>query len=761
MRFKCRRCYTQFEELEKRNLLTAVVGNPFDSAAADSRSVCLASDPIPGLTPVNATPANSGPAAADVTQTIESSQRLIGPIQQAAPPALSITDATVIEGNSGTSMLTFDVTLSAAATETVTVDVHSVDEDANAIVVERLTSGLSSPIYLTAAPDDPDNLFIVEQGGVIQRIDRTTGSVAATPFLTVDDVSVGSERGLLGLAFHPDYATNHQFYVYMTDSSGDSLIRQYLADADGLTADATSAVKVLGYDQPHGNHNGGWIDFGPDGYLYIASGDGGSRNDPHQNSQTITGSLLGKLLRIDVNGDDFPGDDDRNYAIPATNPFVDVDGDDEIWAFGLRNPWRNSFDRLTGDLVIADVGQDYREEINFQPASSSGGENYGWRAREGTIETASVGGPKPVGAIDPIYDYSHGNQSDQGFSVTGGYVYRGPIEQLRGNYFFADYVNERIWSLRPDAGNPSGFDGTNYSDFTDWTTLFTPDVGTIDNISSFGEDHDGNLYVVDRGGEVFRISSGADYQSTTQTLTFQPGQLTQTVSVTVVGDRLPESNETLQAVLSNPSNAEIDDGIGIGTVINDDAPSLIDVVINGHANQRSIVDQIQLRFDSDVQLDASQGDLFRIINRDTQESVEVAPTTTVENGRTIVTLAFVDGPAVDSRLLSPPTLVDGHYQLSINTLRVSIAGVILDGDGDGIAGGDAVFGTQAADRFFRFFGDTDGDADVDGQDYRRFATTYLVPGDQPAHDPSLDFNGDGDVDSQDYGQFSLRFRRQL
>ena len=187
------------------------------------------------------------------------------------------------------------------------------------------------------------------------------------------------------------------------------------------------------------------------------------------------------------------------YGIPATNPFVGVSGDDEIWSYGLRNPWRCCFDSMTGDLYIADVGQGDREEIDVQPDGDAGGTNYGWRDREGT------NGPTLAGAIDPIYDYAHGSGDDEGFSVTGGCVYRGPITVLQGQYFFADYVTDRIWSLKWDGSNPSTHDGTNYFEFRDWTERITTSSGSIRNISSFGEDDSGNLYIVDLAGEVFVI----------------------------------------------------------------------------------------------------------------------------------------------------------------------------------------------------------------------------------------------------------------
>jgi glucose/arabinose dehydrogenase len=388
----------------------------------------------------------------------------------------------------------------------------------------RVASGLAMPVFVTAPVGDTGRLFILEQHtGQIRILDLASETLEPTPFLTVTDISNGDEQGLLGLAFHPGYADNGLFYVNVTNGSGDTEIRRYQVSDDPDIADAGSESLVLGYDQPQENHNGGWLGFGFDGYLYIASGDGGGTNDDDTghtagtgNAQDITANLLGKILRIDIAVDDFPEDDSRNYAIPPSNPFVGKTGDDEIWAFGLRNPWRASFDMPSGRLYIGDVGQGAREEINVQPGESAGGENYGWRLREGTIQTpGAVGGPKPAGAIDPIYDYTRGDGASQGFVVTGGYVYRGPIAELQGRYFFADYLSERIWSLVYDGSAPSGFNGTNFTELTDRTAELAPSNATIDLISSFGEDALGNLYIVDHGGEVFRIEEVGGPTTTT------------------------------------------------------------------------------------------------------------------------------------------------------------------------------------------------------------------------------------------------------
>ena len=262
---------------------------------------------------------------------------------------------------------------------------------AQAVSVERVASGLAHPVFLTTPPGDFDRVFIIEQHtGRIRILDLASGIVQPTPFLTVTGLSGGGERGLLGLAFHPNYANNGFFYVNITVPAT-RILRYSVSIGDPDVADPASQTSILEIEQPQENHNGGWIGFGPDGYLYIATGDGGASNDSGTghtpaigNAQDLT-SLLGKILRLDVDGDDFPYDANRNYSIPALNPFVGIAGNDEIWAYGLRNPWRPSFDRLTGDLYIADVGQGACEEINLQLAESSGGENYGWRLREGVI----------------------------------------------------------------------------------------------------------------------------------------------------------------------------------------------------------------------------------------------------------------------------------------------------------------------------------------------------------------------------------------
>ncbi len=365
-----------------------------------------------------------------------------------------------------------------------------------------IVDGLARPVFVTAPPGDSTRLFIVEQRssatGRIRIYDRTTGTLLAQPFLAINPVSTGSEQGLLGLAFHPDFAANGYFFVNFTDAAGTTIVRRYTVSANPNVADAGSAYPVLSIPQPFSNHNGGWLGFGPDGYLYIATGDGGSANDPGNRAQDITSQLLGKLLRIDVNRDDFPADATRNYGIPSTNPFVGVTGDDEIWAYGLRNPWRCSFDRLTGDLWIADVGQGAWEEVNFESAGAAGGRNYGWRCMEGLACTGLSGCTCNAPALTlPVHVYSHA----AGCSITGGYVYRGGrICDLTGTYFFADYCSAQIWTFRLSGGV--------VTDFRNRTAELDPDGPgplSIASIVSFGEDAEGELYICSLDGGVYQV----------------------------------------------------------------------------------------------------------------------------------------------------------------------------------------------------------------------------------------------------------------
>jgi glucose/arabinose dehydrogenase len=377
-----------------------------------------------------------------------------------------------------------------------------------AITSTRVASGLIRPVYATHAPGDYKRLFIIEKRGVIRILNiRGGGGLNATNFLNIDALVGGgttddSEQGLLGMAFHPDYQQNGFFYVNYTNNAGSTVIARYTVSADPNVADAATADIIWTWAQPFPNHNAGWLDFGPDGYLYIPTGDGGNACDPGQRAQDITAQVLGKILRVDVNGDDFPADASRDYAIPPTNPFVDVTGDDEIWAYGLRNPWRCAFDRDTGDLYVADVGQMVWEEINVQPASSAGGENYGWDCMEGNA-CSSVSGCGAGACVcnaatltDPVHVYS---QSGTPCAVTGGYVYRGcAIPTLQGQYFFADYCSANISTFH--------WNGVGIENLVNRTTeLDPPGALAINAVSSFGEDARGEIYVCDQFGEVFQI----------------------------------------------------------------------------------------------------------------------------------------------------------------------------------------------------------------------------------------------------------------
>lgn len=381
----------------------------------------------------------------------------------------------------------------------------------------RMASGLNRPIFATHAPGDTTRLFIVEQRGVIKILDLSTFVVNATSFLDIDSLvagpsSSGDERGLLGLAFHPEYSDNGLFYVNYTNNSSDTRIVEYKVSANPDVADPGSARTVMSIDQPQTNHNGGWIGFSPiDDLLYIATGDGGGACDSGSghtsgvgNSQDITDNLLGKMLRIDPLGTNGPG---GNYGIPASNPFVGVTGDDEIWSYGLRNPWRSSFDRNTGDLYMADVGQGAREEINFQPSTSTGGENYGWRCMEGN-GCGSASGCSGSSACtcgsasltDPVHFYAR----SLGRSISGGYAYRGrEVPAIRGDYIFADYAINNIWRMTVQGGV--------MTDLENITSDLSPSVGgfTLNQVASFGEDANGELYVVDRGstssGQIFKV----------------------------------------------------------------------------------------------------------------------------------------------------------------------------------------------------------------------------------------------------------------
>lgn len=356
----------------------------------------------------------------------------------------------------------------------------------------QVASGLSSPIYLTSPPGDTNRMFIVQQGGIIKIL--SAGAILETPFIDLSSVVLSSgERGLLSMAFDPNYTLNGQFFVNYTNLNGDTVIARYTVSSSPNIANAASGLVLKTITQDFANHNGGQLQFGPDGFLYIGMGDGGSSNDPFNRAQDGS-TLLGKMLRLDV-------DNPPNY-IPSTNPYNNSGLPlDEIWSMGLRNPWRFSFDRSTGDLYIADVGQNEFEEIDFQPFDSLGGENYGWRCFEAYTCTNQSGCNCTTNDFTPpILAYDH-SQSD--CSITGGYVYRGcAIDGLSGTYFYADFCSGRIASFR--------YDGGLITDELDRTLELTPPTGPINNIASFGEDAEGELYIISLSGGVYKIVSAGD-----------------------------------------------------------------------------------------------------------------------------------------------------------------------------------------------------------------------------------------------------------
>jgi glucose/arabinose dehydrogenase len=356
-----------------------------------------------------------------------------------------------------------------------------------AIQLEPVVSGLDSPVAITHAGDGSGRLFITLKTGKILLYDGR--QLLPTPFLDIAAlVSTESERGLLSAAFHPDYAANGFLYVDYTDLNGDTVIARYSVSADPNVVDPASAAILLAIPQPFENHNGGQLQFGPDGFLYIGMGDGGSGGDPGNRAQDLK-SLLGKILRIDV-------DAGPPYGVPAGNPFVgNPNARPEIWALGLRNPWRFSFDRLTGDLLIGDVGQANYEEVDFQQAGSAGGENYGWRLMEGDQCYDPATGCNDGSLTLPVIVYDHALGD---CSVTGGYRYRGArYAALRGLYFYADFCSGKIWAATQNAPGS-------------WSSEELLETGL--SITTFGEDEDGELFLAH-----FSSSDGTIYKVTATT----------------------------------------------------------------------------------------------------------------------------------------------------------------------------------------------------------------------------------------------------
>ena len=360
---------------------------------------------------------------------------------------------------------------------------------APAIVLTQIVGGLDSPVFVTSSHDGLGRLFVVEKTGKIRIVKN--GVLLPTPFLDIsDEVSRGGEQGALGLAFHPKFKTNGLFYVDFTRANGDTVINRYrVSPTNRDVAIRSSARRIITIAQPFDNHNGGMIAFGAGGFLYIGMGDGGSGGDPGNRAQNRN-SLLGKILRINVNGSVGA----RHYLSPSSNPYVGRPGRNEIWSLGLRNPWRFSFDRLTGDLWIGDVGQNMYEEIDRAKVSTTGtsrgrGVNFGWRQMEGSHCFNPATRCNRAGKVRPAVEYTHAD----GCSVTGGYVYRGKaIPSLFGKYVFADFCSGKIWTFPSKAKWPVGR-----------TLLMDTDL----SISSFGEDGSGELYAVDLAGAIYKFKT--------------------------------------------------------------------------------------------------------------------------------------------------------------------------------------------------------------------------------------------------------------
>ena len=378
----------------------------------------------------------------------------------------------------------------------------------SSISVEKIASNFDKPVFVTTLPLNNDEIIVIEQRGIIKLIKNS--KISKTPFLDISDrvhkpLFPGDERGLLGFTFDPDYNKNGYFYVNYTNKEDFTIVSRFTCN--GKLTDSKTEKIILKLKQPYSNHNGGSIEFGPDNYLYISVGDGGSTGDPENRAQDLS-NLFGSILRIDV-------DTNKNYLIPEDNPFVGKKGvKEEIWSYGLRNVWRFSFDSVTGDLIMGDVGQHEWEEINFEFSDSKGGENYGWNVYEGNHCYPEGTECANLGYVNPIFEYPNNANyvrtllgfkqklpNLDGCSVTGGYVYRGKkIENLYGRYIFGDYCTGKIWSLDFD-------DNSNVLDIKDHTEEILKSMDKREfYLSSFGIDNDNELFVIDYNGTIYRLS---------------------------------------------------------------------------------------------------------------------------------------------------------------------------------------------------------------------------------------------------------------
>lgn len=417
-----------------------------------------------------------------------------------------------------------------------------------ALSLQTIATGFIKPVDIANSGDD--RLFIVEQDGKI-KILHSDGSINTFLNIITKVNSTGSEQGLLGAAFHPDYITNGYFYVNYINNSGNTTISRFTVSASNPDiANSGSEQILLTITQPFSNHNGGDLAFGPEGYLYIPMGDGGSGGDPQNNAQNKN-KLLGKMLRIDVNTG-------NPYGIPPTNPFVGINGADEIWAYGFRNPWRFSFDRLTGDIWIGDVGQDQWEELDFQPASSTGGENYGWRCYEGNhpFNTSACNLSNPF--VFPIFEYPH-SFTTGGFAETGGFVYRGSqYPAIYGYYIMCDYVTGNFWTVIPNGAGG-------------WIT--TKQSLNKPNIATFGEGFDAELYAANlSNGEIYQVVTTCQPINLSFSVTNASAPTTSdgAVNLSVAGGNQPytfswsngASTEDISALTAGTYNVTVTDASG-------------------------------------------------------------------------------------------------------------------------------------------------------------------------------------------------------
>jgi glucose/arabinose dehydrogenase len=443
-------------------------------------SACMGGEASP--TPAAA----EGEQAATATEASATMEPTTVSVQAEATVAETVT-ATEPAADARTEEAAAEPTIAAATQASAeTSAAYATDLSGVRVRVEPVIEGLAAPVWLTHAGDGSGRLFILEKAGTIRVV--RDGQLVGAPFLDIRDRvgSSSSEQGLLGLAFAPDYTGSGYFFVNYTDKRGDTVVSRFEVSAQADVADPASEFQVLGLDQPAPNHNGGGLLFGPDGYLWVGTGDGGAANDRFGNGQNPA-TLLGKMLRLDVTSD--PA---QPYLIPADNPWTTADWNgqdvlDEVWALGLRNPWRYSFDRATGDLWIADVGQNTYEEVHLVPAGSAGGLNFGWPIMEG-LHCFSTQDCDQAGLELPVAEYRHGAD---GCSITGGYVYRGAaVPVLAGAYLFSDFCSGKIWGLAQDGDA--------------WEQVELADTDLA--VSSFGEDEAGELYVTDLGGGgVYRV----------------------------------------------------------------------------------------------------------------------------------------------------------------------------------------------------------------------------------------------------------------